>query len=95
MLNLYPVLVRGNAYLAAGDGRAAQTEFLELLDHPGLVLNEPIGVLAHLGVARAFRLQADTTKAMAAYEDSLILGKDADSDVPAFTQAKAELAQLH
>jgi predicted Zn-dependent protease len=94
MLNLYPVFVRGNAYLAIGDGRAAQAEFEELLDHPGMVLNEPIGVLAHLGLARAYALQGDTSKAKAAYEDFRALWKNADPDIQALKQANAEYAKL-
>lgn len=92
---LYPVYVRGEAYLAGHQGSEAAAEFQKILDHRGVVLNEPIGALAHLGLARAYVLQADTTKARAAYQDFFTLWKDADADIPILQQAKAEYAKLH
>ena len=91
---LYPVFVRGEAYLAAHQGSEAAAEFQKILDHRGIVLNEPIGALAHLQIGRAYALQGDTTKAKAAYQDFLTLWKDADSDIPIFIAAKAEYAKL-
>ena len=91
---LYPVYVRGEAYLASRQGREAAAEFQKILDHPGVVLNEPIGALAHLGLARAYALQGDTAKARAAYNDFLTLWKDADPDIPILRKAKAEYAKL-
>jgi hypothetical protein len=93
--NLYPVYVRGEAYLAAHQGSQAAAEFQKILDHRGIVLNEPIGALAHLGLARAGALQGDTEKAQAAYQDFLTLWKDADPDIPILVAAKAEYAKLH
>jgi len=93
--NLYPVYVRGEAYLAAHRGSEAAAEFQRILDHRGIVLNEPIGALAHLQLARAYSLQGDTAKSRAAYQDFLTLWKDADPDIPIFKQAKAEYAKLH
>src|SRR5713226_2488853 len=93
--NLYPVYVRGEAYLAAHQGSKAAAEFQKILDHRGIVLNEPIGALAHLGLGRAYALQGDSTKARAAYQDFLALWKAADPDVPILIQAKAEYAKLH
>ncbi len=55
---LYPTYVRGQAYLAAGQGSAAAAEFQRILDHSGIVWNCWTGALAHLGVARANALQA-------------------------------------
>jgi DNA-binding winged helix-turn-helix (wHTH) protein len=92
--NLYPVYVRGEAYLAAHQGGEAAAEFQKILDHRGIVLNEPIGALAHLQLGRAYSLQGDTAKARAAYEDFLKLWKDADPDIPILQQAKAEYANL-
>jgi len=92
---LYPVFVRGEAYLAAHQGSEAAAEFQKILDHRGIVLNEPIGALAHLGLARAYVLQGDTAKARAAYDDFLTLWKDADADIPVLIAAKAEYAKLH
>jgi tetratricopeptide (TPR) repeat protein len=93
--SLYPVYVRGQAYLAAHRPNEAAAEFQKILDHPGVVVNEPIGALAHLGVARAYALQNDTVKARAAYQHFLTLWKDADPDVPVLKEAKAEYAKLH
>ena len=92
--NLYPVYVRGEAYLAARKGSEAAAEFQKILDHRGIVLNEPIGALAHLQLGRAYALQGDTAKSRAAYQDFLTLWKDADSDIPILVAAKAEYAKL-
>ena len=91
---LYPVYVRGEAYLAARQGSEAAAEFQKILDHRGIVLNEPIGALAHLQIGRAYSMQGDTAKAKAAYQDFLTLWKDADPDIPVLIAAKAEYAKL-
>ena len=91
---MFPVFVRGEAYLAARQGSEAAAEFQKILDHRGLVLNQPIGALAHLGLGRAYVLQGDTAKAKAAYQDFLTLWKDADPDIPVLQQAKAEYGKL-
>jgi tetratricopeptide (TPR) repeat protein len=93
-ISLYPAYVRGQSYLAAKQGSAAAAEFQKILDHPGVVQNELIGALTHLGLARAYSLTGDTSKAKAAYQDFLTLWKDADSDIPILKQAKAESANL-
>jgi ATP/maltotriose-dependent transcriptional regulator MalT len=93
-LSLYPVYLRGEAYVAAHQGSAAAAEFQKILDHPGVVVNEPIGALAHLGLARAYVLSGDTAKAKAAYQDFFALWKDADPDIPILKEAKAEYAKL-
>jgi DNA-binding winged helix-turn-helix (wHTH) protein/tetratricopeptide (TPR) repeat protein len=87
---LFPVFLRGEAYLRAENGRQAAEEFRKIIDHRGIVVNEPIGVLAHLGLARAYALQGDKPKARAAYQDFLALWKDADPDIPVLKQAIAE-----
>jgi eukaryotic-like serine/threonine-protein kinase len=91
---MFPVFVRGEAFLAARRGREAAAEFQKILDHRGLVLNQPIGALAHLGLGRAYVLQSDIPKAKAAYQDFLTLWKDSDSDIPVLQQAKAEYGKL-
>jgi DNA-binding winged helix-turn-helix (wHTH) protein/tetratricopeptide (TPR) repeat protein len=101
---LYPAYVRGEAYLAAGQGTAAAAEFQKIIDHGGIVWNCWTGALAHLGVARANALEAKTSqgadadaarvRALAAYKDFLTLWKDADLDVPILKQAKGEYAKL-
>jgi eukaryotic-like serine/threonine-protein kinase len=93
-LSLYPVYVRGEAYLAARDGRNAAIEFQKILVHRGIVLNSPIGALAHLQIGRAYAMQGETAKARAAYQDFLTLWKDADTDIPILIAAKAEYAKL-
>jgi eukaryotic-like serine/threonine-protein kinase len=92
--NLYPVYVRGEAYLAAHQGSEAAAEFQKILDHRGIAGNEPIGALAHLQLGRAYAMQGDTAKARAAYQDFLALWKDADPDIPILRQAKSEYAKL-
>lgn len=62
--------------------------------HPGVVVNEPIGALARLGLARAYVLHGDTEKARAAYQDFLNLRKDADADIPILKHAKTEYRKL-
>jgi hypothetical protein len=91
---LYPVFVRGEAYLAARQGSEAAAEFQKILDHSGIALNQPIGALAHLGLARAYAVQGDSAKSRAAYQDFLMLWKDADPDIPILKQANAEYAKL-
>jgi tetratricopeptide (TPR) repeat protein len=93
--SVYPVFVRGESYLAAHKGSEAAAEFQKILDHRGIVLNEPIGALAHLQLARAYAMQGDTARAKAAYQDFLTLWKDADPDIPIFIAAKTEYAKLH
>jgi tetratricopeptide (TPR) repeat protein/predicted Ser/Thr protein kinase len=101
---LYPVYVRGEAYLADGQGSAAAAEFQKILDHSGIIWNCWTGALAHLGVARANALQSKTSqgvdadaarvRALNAYKDFLTLWKDADPDSPILKEAKAEYAKL-
>ena len=107
---LYPTYIRGEAYLAAGQGGAAAAEFQKILDHSGIVWNCWTGALAHLGVARANALQSRTlhgqgqgqgadadaarVRALAAYKDFFTLWKDADPDIPILKHAKAEYAKL-
>jgi tetratricopeptide (TPR) repeat protein len=91
---LYPVYIRAQSYVDAHQGSAAAAEFQKILDHRGLLWNCATGVLARLGLGRAYALQGDTTKAKAAYQDFLTLWKDADPDVPTLKEAKAEYAKL-
>jgi eukaryotic-like serine/threonine-protein kinase len=101
---LYPTYIRGQAYLAAGQGKEAAAEFQKILDRSGMVWNCWTGALARLGVARANALQmknstgadadAARVRALAAYKDFLTLWKDADPEIPIYKQAKAEYAKL-
>jgi len=92
--NLYPVYVRGQAFLRARQGSAAVAEFQKLLDHAGIVQNFLLGSLAHLGLARSYALGGDTAKSRIAYQDFFALWKDADPDIPILKEAKAEYAKL-
>ena len=92
---LYPAYLRGEAYLTAKQGAAAAVEFQKILDHPGIVLGEPIGALARLQLGRAWALAGDKVKAKIAYQQFLTLWKDADPDIPVFKQAKAEYSMLN
>jgi serine/threonine protein kinase/predicted Zn-dependent protease len=91
---LFPVYVRGQAQLMAHNGAAAAKEFLKFEDHRGVTVNFPLGALAHLGLARAYALAGDTTKAKTAYQYFFALWKDADPDIPILKKAKAEYAKL-
>jgi hypothetical protein len=91
---LYPVYVRGGAFLAAHQGAAAVKEFQKIFEHRGIVAGDPIGALARLQLGKAFAMSGDKTKAKAAYQDFLNLWKDADPDVPIIKQARAEYARL-
>jgi eukaryotic-like serine/threonine-protein kinase len=91
---LYPVYVRGEAYLAKQQGNEAAAEFQKILDHRGLVLADPVGAMTRLQLARAFALSGNKNKARAAYQDLLSLWKYADPDIPILKQANAEYARL-
>lgn len=90
----YPVYVRGAAYLQAGQGAEAVTEFQKIVEHPGVTLSESIGALAYLGLARGYALSGDAAKAKAAYDNFFQLWKVADADLPILKAARAEFAKL-
>jgi eukaryotic-like serine/threonine-protein kinase len=91
---LYPVYFRGQAYLMKKQGKAAATEFQKIVDHPGVVQNEIIGALAHLGLGRSYVLAGDSAKAKTEYQNFLSLWKDADPELPILKQAKQEYEKL-
>jgi len=91
---LFPIYVRGLAYLQAKRGTEAVAEFQKIVDHRGI---DPTGVehsLAKLGLGRAYAMSGDAARARTAYQDSLALWKDADPDIPILKEAKAEYAKL-
>jgi eukaryotic-like serine/threonine-protein kinase len=94
ILFLYPVYVRGQAYLRAQLAENAAQEFQKILDHRGIAGNSPVAALAHLGLARAYALSGDTAKSRTAYQDFFALWKDADPDIPVLKEAKAEYAKV-
>ena len=91
---LYPIYVRGQAYVKLRQAKEAAAEYQKILDHRNIVVNFVTGALAHLGLARAYALQGDTAKARAAYNAFFTLWKDADPDVPILKEAKAEAEKL-
>jgi tetratricopeptide (TPR) repeat protein len=93
-LSLYPVYVRGYAYLATRRGAEAAGEFTKILEHRGLVSNEPIGALAHLGLGRAYAIQGEMAKSRAAYVEFFARWKNADEGIPRLAEAKAEYSTL-
>ncbi len=93
-LGVTPDYIRGQGYLVAHDGAGAASEFQKILDHPGVVVNSPIGALAHLGLARAYAMQGDAAKAKLAYQNFLALWAHADPEVPILKEAKAEYAKF-
>jgi eukaryotic-like serine/threonine-protein kinase len=91
---LYPVYVRGEVYRIDGRGAEAAAEFQKILDHNGIVLNDPIGAVARLQLGRAYALTGDKLKASSAYQNFLVLWKGADPNVPILKNAKKEFADL-
>lgn len=91
---LYPIYVRGQAFLAAGDGQKAVAEFKKLIDNPGVLTNCPLGSLVHLQIARAYQLATDSADARREYQIFLNRWKDADPGLLILKQAKAEYARL-
>ena len=91
---LYPIYVRGQAYLAAQQPAAAAAEFQRIIDHRSIVLVDPMDAMARLQLARALGRSGDTAKAKSAYNDLLALWKDADPKIPIVTEARAEYAKL-
>jgi tetratricopeptide (TPR) repeat protein len=90
----WPIYIRGEAYLKAGDGAKSAAEYQEILDHRGIDATSPLYALAHLGLGRAYAAQGDTAKARTAYQDFFAIWKDADPDVPILQQAKAEYEKV-
>src|SRR5262249_42930284 len=92
--SLFPIYVRGEAYLRNREGARAAAEFQKIIDHRTIVVASPIGPMARLGLARARALAGDRAGAEAAYRDFVALWKGADPDVPVLKQARAESAAL-
>ena len=80
--------------MAAHDGVAAAAEFQKLIDHPGIVLNQPVGSLAHLELGRAYAYRATRSKRVPHIRIFVTLWKDADPDIPILIAAKSEYAKL-
>ena len=92
--SLYPVYVRGLAYSRMGRHREAAAEFQKILDHPGMMLNDPMGPMARLQLARTLAASGDRAKSAAVYKDLLGMWKGADPDIRVVREARAEAAKL-
>jgi len=92
--SLYPVYIRGEAYLLLHQGKEAAAEFQKFLDHRGVAVSCPLGAVARLQLGRAYAIQGDTVRSRAAYQDFFTLWKDADADIPILSAAKSEYAKL-
>ena len=91
---LYPVYFRGQALLAAHKGAEAANEFQKILSHRGIMIGDPVFVLAHVGLARSYALSGESAKSRAQYEEFLALWNSADPDILVLKQARAEYAKL-
>jgi hypothetical protein len=91
---LYPNVLRGESYLAVRRGPEAAREFQKLLDHQGIMIGDPVSVLARYGLARSYALSGDANKAREQYREFLGDWKHADPDIPILRQAKIEYGNL-
>jgi tetratricopeptide (TPR) repeat protein len=91
---MYPVYLRGLAYLRAGQSEQAFAEFRKIVDHRHAAINFPIASLAYLQLARAREANRDREGSRRAYQDFFTVWKDADPDIPILRQAKEEYAKL-
>ena len=92
---LYPIYVRGLAYLAAQQPVEAAAEFQRIVDHRSIVLVDPIDALARLQLARALALSGDTVKAKERLRRSAWrCGRTPTPGIPIITEARAEHARL-
>jgi len=90
----WPVYLRGQAYLQLKDGRAAASEFENIVTHRGEVPASVLYPLAHVGLARAAAMSNDADKARKAYEAFFALWNAADSDLPVLRDARLEYSRL-
>jgi tetratricopeptide (TPR) repeat protein len=72
---LYPAYVRGQAFLAMGDGLASVKEFDKLLNHPDLVLNYPLGALPNWGRLVLWRVSISRSRRTKAITSFYICGR--------------------
>jgi eukaryotic-like serine/threonine-protein kinase len=92
--SMYPVYLRGEAYLQLKQWESAAGEFQRIVDHRGLVWNFPFGALVQLQLARSYSQGNQTAKTRETYEKFLTLWHDADPDIPIFRRATAEYSAL-
>lgn len=90
---MYPIYVRGEAYLSEKQGPQAAAEFEKILSHREVAGSDPVGALARLELARAYKMAGNAAKSEAAYQDFFALWKDADTDIPLMIEARREAAR--
>jgi hypothetical protein len=91
---LYPIFFRGEALLAAHKGAEAANEFQKILSHRGIMIGDPVFVLAHLSLARSYASSGEPANARVQYEEFFALWNGADPDIPVLKRAKAEFEKL-
>jgi len=91
--SLYPVYLRGQAYLKERDWNNAQAEFRKMIASRGLLWNFPLAPLANLQLARAM-WGAGAAGTKTAYQQFLSAWDHADPEVPIYSEAKREIASL-
>ena len=91
---MYPIYIRGLAYLRAKQGEEAAAEFKKILAHRGIAKNSPLAALAQLQLARAQAMSGDKPAARRTYQDFLALWKQADAELPLLKEAQAEYQKL-
>ncbi|HLJ78600.1 MAG TPA: winged helix-turn-helix domain-containing protein [Acidobacteriaceae bacterium] len=92
---LYPVYLRGLAYLALHRGAEAEPEFRRILDRPGIVVSDPVGALAHLQLARAEARAGFAKSARSEYQEFFSLWINADPNLPILREARTEDGELN
>ncbi len=91
---MYPVYLRGLAYLAQRKWAEAAAEFEKIRDHRGLVWNFPTGTFTYLELGRAYTGAGEIAKARDSYRAFFSLWQDADPEIGALREAKAGFAKL-
>jgi tetratricopeptide (TPR) repeat protein len=89
---LYPLYVRGKAYLMAGQVERATAEFQKMIG--SRPWNYPLFALARLQLGRAHAMSGDKESARKDYENFFTLWKDAGSDIPILREATREYEKL-
>jgi Tfp pilus assembly protein PilF len=91
---MYPVYMRGLAYVQSRQWRAATGEFQKIIEHRGLVWNFPLAALVELRLASTFKEANEIANAREAYQHFFQLWQDADPDIPILREARFEYAGL-
>jgi tetratricopeptide (TPR) repeat protein len=90
----WPLFLRAEARLHAGDARGAAGDYATIAAHRGRTFWWPLVPLSHLGLARAASGAADSATARGAYDDFFAVWRHADPDLPVVIAARREQASL-